>query len=72
MDRLPDETPEDDLLGGEILITGEVARTAQQLIDVGVLTFGISDKPDEASLPPKALAEQGGQPIHRVQMKTLG
>jgi hypothetical protein len=39
---------------------------------MGVLTFGISDKPDEASLPPKALAEEGGQPIHRVVMKVFG
>lgn len=72
MNCLPDETPEANLLEGEILITGEVARVAQRLSGLGVLTFGISDKPDEASLPPKALAEQGGQPIHRVQMKMLG
>ncbi len=72
MDCLPDDTPEADLLGGEILITAEVARVAQQLLDVGVLTFGISDKPDEASLPPKALAGKGGQAIHRTRMKVLG
>jgi hypothetical protein len=72
MDRLPDGTPETDLLAGEILITGEVARVAQNLSEMGVLTFGISDKPDEASLPPKSLAEEGGQPIHRVQMKVFG
>jgi hypothetical protein len=72
MDRMPDETPEADLLAGEILITGEVARVARELSEVGVLTFGISDKPDEASSPPKALAQEGGQPIHRVQMKVFG
>lgn len=72
MDSLPDNTPETDLLTGEILITAEVARVAQQLSEMGVLTFGISDKPDEASLPPKALAEEGGQPIHRVVMKVFG
>ena len=72
MDSLPDNTPETDLLAGEILITAEVARIAQQLSEMGVLTFGISDKPDEASLPPKALAEEGGQPIHRAVMKVFG
>jgi hypothetical protein len=72
MDGLPDNAPETDLLTGEILITAEVARVARQLSEMGVLTFGISDKPDEASLPPKALAEEGGQPIHRVVMKVFG
>jgi hypothetical protein len=72
MDRLPDNTPETDLLMGEILITAEVARVAQQLSEMGVLTFGISDKPDEASLPPKTLAEEGGHPIHRTAMKVFG
>jgi hypothetical protein len=72
MDSLPDETPAAELVAEEILITGEVARVAQQLSEMGVLTFGISDKPDEASLLPKALAEEGGQPIHRTVMKVFG
>ena len=71
MDCMPDDTPEADLLAGEILITGEVARVARQLSDKGVLAFGISDKPDEASWPPQALAAQGKQPIHRVRMKVV-
>ncbi len=70
MDCLPDDTPEADLLTGEILITGEVARVVQWLSERGVLTFGISDKPDEASLPPKTA--QGKQPIHRARMKVVG
>jgi hypothetical protein len=72
MDCLPDATSEPDLLAGEILITGEVVRVAHELSEMGVLTFGISDKPDEASLPPKAVVEEGGQPIHRVPMKVYG
>lgn len=72
MDHLPDDTSEADLLRGEILITGEVARAAQRLSDMGILAFGISDKPDEASLPPKELGERGGKPIHRVRMKVIG
>jgi len=72
MDHLPENTPEADLLEAEILITAEVARLAQKLSDMGVLTFGISDKPDEASLSPKTLAKEGGQPIHRTVMKVFG
>jgi hypothetical protein len=72
MDHLPENAPEADLLEGEILITAEVARLGQQLSDMGVLTFGISDKPDEASLPPKTLAKEEGQPIHRTVMKVFG
>jgi hypothetical protein len=71
MDCLPDDTPKTDLLRGEILVTGEVARVAQELSEMGVLTFGISDKPDEASLPPGTLADEGGQPIHRMRMKVV-
>jgi len=72
MDCLPEAASEAELLAGEILITGEVARIAQALSEMGVLTFGISDKPDEASLPPKVLVDEGGQPIHRVVMKMFG
>jgi hypothetical protein len=72
MDYLPDDALESELLAGEILITGEVARVAQQLSEKGVLTFGISDKPDEASLPPESLAQEGRQPIHRARMKVFG
>jgi hypothetical protein len=72
MDCLPDETPRADVLKQEIVITGEVAQLARRLADMGVLTFGISDKPDEASLPTQALAEQGKPPLHRARMKVVG
>lgn len=72
MDCLPDDAPQADVLRDEILITGEVGRVARRLSEMGVLTFGISDKPDEASLPPKTSVAQGRQPIHRVQMKVVG
>jgi hypothetical protein len=70
MDCLPDTAPEADLLKDEIVITGEVAQVIQQLREMGALTFGISDKPDEASFPPKGF--EAGQPLHRVRMKVLG
>ena len=72
MDCLPDDAPRADVLKTEIVITGEVADLVGRLAGMGVLTFGISDKPDEASLPSKTLAEQGRQPIHRASMKMVG
>lgn len=72
MDRLPDEAPVVEVLKAEIVITAEVAQFVRALLDMGVLTFGISDKPDEASLPPKALAEQGKPALHRARMKVVG
>jgi len=72
MDHLPDDTPEADLLAQEITITGEVVEITERLAVQGVLTFGLSDKPDEASIPPADAAAQGALPLHRVPMKVLG
>ena len=72
MDTMPDDASLAELLAGEILITGEVVRVVRQLSAAGALTFGISDKPDEASWPPQASAAQGKQPIHRTRMKMVG
>jgi len=72
MDFLPDDTPRAELLAKEITITEEVAQTLQSLAEQGALTFGISDKPDEASFPPADLAGRGGLPLHRVRMKVSG
>ncbi len=72
MDALPDDASEADILAGEIVITGEVAQVAEQLAAQGVLTFGLSDKPDEASVPTAEAAEQGALPLHRVTMKVVG
>ncbi len=71
MDCLPDDAGRAELLQSEIVFTEEVGQAAQWLIDRGVLTFGISDKPDEASTPPAEVAGTGAQPIHRVVMKAL-
>ena len=72
MNVLPDDTSEVDLLAGEIVLTGEVADATEQLAEQGVLTFGLSDKPDEASIPSPEAAAQGALPLHRVEMKMLG
>ena len=72
MNVLPDNATESDLLAGEIVITGEVSDVTEQLAALGVLTFGFSDKPDEASLPSPEAAAQGALPLHRVEMKVIG
>lgn len=71
IDALPDDTPMADLLAHEIVLTGEIAQAAERLAARGVLTFGLSDKPDEATLPPPEAAA-GAAPLHRVVMKVVG
>lgn len=72
MDTLPDDTPQPDILAQEITMTGEVLEMTEQLAAQGVLTFGLSDKPDEASVPSVEAAAQGALPLHRVVMKVVG
>jgi hypothetical protein len=72
MDALPDDTPQETLLAQEITMTGEVVALAEQLAAQGMLTFGLSDKPDEASVPPPEAHTQGALPLHRVPMKVVG
>lgn len=71
VDFLPDDTPEADLLAEEIVMTGEVADAAERLAAQGALVFGLSDKPDEATLPPPESAA-GEEPLHHVVMKVVG
>jgi hypothetical protein len=72
MNTLADDAAEAEVLAGEIVLTGEVAELTEQLAARGVLTFGLSDKPDEASVPSPQAAEQGALPLHRVTMKVVG
>jgi len=71
MDALPDDTPREQLLAKEITITREVVDAARELRRCGALLFGLSDKPDEASLPRPELAQKGYLPLHRVTMKVI-
>jgi hypothetical protein len=71
MDALPDDTPREQLLAKEITITREVVDAARELRRCGALLFGLSDKPDEASLPRPELAQKGYLPLHRVKMKVI-
>lgn len=59
-------------LDQEIVITQEVRERALAWRAQGALLFGLSDKPDEASIPTQALAEQGYQAIHRTLTHALG
>lgn len=72
MDVLPDDSALPDILAREITITGEVAEMSEQLAAQGVLIFGLSDKPDEASLPSAEAAARGALPLHRRTMKVAG
>ncbi|TEU13727.1 MAG: hypothetical protein E3J21_17970 [Anaerolineales bacterium] len=72
MDSLPAETDPSKLLAEEIVITREVVDLARFLQERGVLLFGLSDKPDEASIPRAELVGEGYAPIHRTRMKVVG
>ncbi len=72
MDVLPDDAPEDQVLDSEIVLTAEVAQVADAMAARGVLIFGISDKPDEASVPTAADAARGYRAIHHTPMKVYG
>ena len=72
MDRLPDEAGEERILAEEIVITQEVADVCRFLGGKGVLLFGLTDKPDESSIPRLDLAPKGYLPLHRVTMKVVG
>ncbi len=70
MGSLPDEAPLEQLLQEEIVITHEVMRVALCYRDNGALLFGLSDKPDEASLPPDDL--DGYRGLHETETHVIG
>lgn len=72
MGCLPSDAPLERLLNEEILITREVRDLALDWRARGALIFGLSDKPDEASLPTPELAAQGYVPLHRKQTHVVG
>jgi hypothetical protein len=72
MGFLPDNTPVERLLQEEILITQEVRQVCLEWKGRGGLLLGLSDKPDEASLPTSELAERGYQPLHRTITHAVG
>jgi hypothetical protein len=71
MDALPDDMPLEKLLAEEIVLTGEVVDFALALREEGALLLGISDKPDEASIPQPEMWKRGYKPVHKVKMKVI-
>jgi len=69
---LDDSAPVEQMLAEEIVLTQEVRSMALEWHQRGALLFGLSDKPDEASLPTTELAAQGYLPIHRTQTHIVG
>ena len=65
-------SPVSELLTQEIVLTQEVRVLALKWRQQGALLFGLSDKPDEASIPSPALASQGYKPIHQVETSVVG
>lgn len=56
------------MLASTICMTQEVREFALLCKQKGCLLFGLSDKPDEASLPPLELITEGWLPLHQVSM----
>jgi hypothetical protein len=68
---LPGASPE-EVLSQRIVITEEVRAAAAGLRERGCLLFGVSDKPDEASLPSPEQAREGKKPLHRLETLAVG
>jgi hypothetical protein len=69
---LDDTAPVQSMLRDEIVITQEVREMALEWRKRGALLFGLSDKPDEASLPDADLAKQGYLPLHQTVTHAVG
>jgi hypothetical protein len=72
MGYLGEDASAEELLKNEIVITQEIRQAALRWKAQGALLFGLSDKPDEASIPTDELAAQGYEPIHRVETHAVG
>jgi hypothetical protein len=72
MGHLDKAVPMDERLTQEIVITQEVRERASDWLFRGALLFGLSDKPDEASIPSNELASQGYLPIHKIETSVVG
>ncbi len=72
MGTLDDDASVSDLMAEEILITQEVREAALAWHKEGALLFGLSDRPDEASMPTLGLAFQGYLPVHSMKTHAVG
>jgi len=72
MGYLGDDASAQELLESEIVITQEVREAALRWRAAGALLFGLSDKPDEASIPTDDLAARGYESIHHMETHAVG
>jgi hypothetical protein len=72
MGQMPAGIPVEELLNEEITITQEVRQAALEWQKQGATLFGLSDKPDEASIPTPEEASRGYAAIHRVKTDIVG
>jgi hypothetical protein len=68
---LPGALPE-EVLAQRIAITQEVREAGLSLRARGALILGVSDKPDEASLPREDQARAGMRALHRLETLAVG
>jgi hypothetical protein len=66
------DAPVERLLRERIALTQEVREAALALRARGVLLFGVSDKPDEASLPTEEQAQEGMAALHHLETVAVG
>ena len=62
----------EEVLAQRIVITQEVRETAAALRERGALLFGVSDKPDEASVPNEAQGKAGMKALHQLETLAVG
>jgi len=62
----------EEVLERRIVITEEVREIASALRERGTLLFGVSDKPDKASVPSEAQAQRGMKPLHQLETLAVG
>lgn len=72
MGQMDDTLPVNLYLDSEIVITQEVRSIGLSWQKSGALLFGLSDKPDEASIPTEELKKQGFLPIHQTITHSVG
>jgi hypothetical protein len=72
MGCMGEDTPAAELLAHELVITQEVREAALRWRAQGATLLGLSDKPDEASVPGEELMAKGYRPIHRTKTHALG
>ena len=72
MGTQPVDAPVEKLLKDGVTITQEIRLIAQEWKNQGALLFGISDKPDEASIPGPDLLAQGYLPLHQIKTHAVG